>query len=300
MKILITGATNGMGKGVAKTLSEIDDQTHELILLCRSKELGLATIQEFTKSTGNTKVTMLLCDLTKLKEVKKTIEDLKSQHNYLDALFINAGIGYASKRVETEDGMDAHFQVNYLSQFMLTLNLLDLLERSKYGGRVIFNVTDIGEIFWDDLQLTQKWSYERGILQAMASKRMLFMQLQHLYANKQNPKIAFIGFKIHKTVWTNQLNIIPLYMKMMASLMRFFGTFISIAECGQIMAPLFTESKEISLTRSGKLFTLKKNEFVEIILNNTPDQKKLDNLWNISLELCNDKTTDLISKRLIP
>ena len=74
---------------------------------------------------------MVLCDLTKLSDVRKAIEEIHSQHETLDGLFVNAGLGYAAKRVETEDGMDPHFQVNYLSQFMLTLNLLDLLEKSE-------------------------------------------------------------------------------------------------------------------------------------------------------------------------
>jgi NAD(P)-dependent dehydrogenase (short-subunit alcohol dehydrogenase family) len=33
MKILVTGGTNGMGKGVAKVLAGIDNQNHEIILL---------------------------------------------------------------------------------------------------------------------------------------------------------------------------------------------------------------------------------------------------------------------------
>ncbi|MBU0713548.1 hypothetical protein KJ762_03135 [bacterium] len=51
MKILVTGGTNGMGKGVAKVLAGIDNQIHEVILLCRSKELGESTIKEIENST---------------------------------------------------------------------------------------------------------------------------------------------------------------------------------------------------------------------------------------------------------
>ena len=35
-----------MGKGVAKVLAGIDNQIHEVILLCRSKERGESTIKE--------------------------------------------------------------------------------------------------------------------------------------------------------------------------------------------------------------------------------------------------------------
>ena len=55
MKILVTGGTNGMGKGVAKVLAGIDNQNHEIILLGRSKELGEATIRELERSTMNKK-----------------------------------------------------------------------------------------------------------------------------------------------------------------------------------------------------------------------------------------------------
>ena len=128
MKILITGGTHGMGKGVAKILAGIDNQIHEVIILCRSKELGESLIKEFKNTTLNKKISIILCDLAKLSDVKKAINEIQSKHKFLDGIFINAGLGYAAKRVETEDGMDSHFQVNYLSQFMLTLNLLELLE----------------------------------------------------------------------------------------------------------------------------------------------------------------------------
>ena len=51
-------------------------------------------------------------------------------------------------------------------------------------------------------------------------------------------------------------------MKAMATVMKFFGTFISIEECGKIMAPLFPENQEESLKRSGKFITWKKNSFI--------------------------------------
>jgi hypothetical protein len=295
MKILITGATNGMGKGVAKVLAGIDNQIHEIILLGRSEELGEATIRELESSSGNKKLSFVLCDLAKLSDVRTAINEIQSKHKYLDCIFINAGLGYAAKRVETEDGMDSHFQVNYLSQFMLTLNLLNLLENSENGGRVIFNVTRGGKIFWDDIQMKDNWSFENGIHQAMVAKRIFLVRLHDLFKDVRGTKVSFIGFEINKTVWSNQLNIIPVSMRTMATVMRFFGTFISIEKCGMIMAPLFTENRDESFKKSGKFVTWKNNAFTgmkeeESIFN----QEIQERLWNISLELCRDeKTTDI-------
>ena len=300
MKVLVTGGTNGMGKGVAQVLAGIDDQLHEIIILCRSKERGEATIKELEATTKNNKISMILCDLTKLSEVRNAIKEIHSQHEFLDGLFVNAGLGYAAKRIETEDGLDPHFQVNYLSQFMLTLNLLDLLEKSEFGGRVIFNVTEGGEIFWDDMQMKKKWGYEDGIHQAMVAKRMFCDRMHNIYKKTNDSRVSFIGFQIEKTVWTNQINIIPFFMKTMATMMKFFGTFISIEECGTIMAPLFTESQEESLKNSGKFITWKNNKFTEMKQDDYATDKKLqDKLWNISLDLCKDEKTVQIAGKLI-
>jgi NAD(P)-dependent dehydrogenase (short-subunit alcohol dehydrogenase family) len=194
MKILITGGTNGMGKGVAKILAGLDDYNTEIIILCRSEKLGMETINEIESTTSNKKLSIVLCDLTKLSDVKGAVEEIQSKHDFLDCIFINAGIGYASKRIETENGMDSHFQVNYLSQFMLTLNLLNLLENSENAGKIIFNVTTVKDkIHWDDIQMKNSWGFEKGIHQAMVAKRMFLNKLHKLHRNKKDSKLSFMA-----------------------------------------------------------------------------------------------------------
>jgi len=88
-------------------------------------------------------------------------------------------------------------------------------------------------------------------------------------------------------------------MKIMATIMKFFGTFISIEKCGIILAPLFTESQTESLKRSGKFITWKNNEFIQMKEDESVfDREMQERLWKISLELCNDETTTKISDSL--
>jgi hypothetical protein len=299
VKIIITGGTNGMGKGVAKALAGMDNQKHEIIILCRSRELGVKVVSEIENSTSNNQVSIIQCDLAIMNDVSQAIKEIYSNHDHLDGIFINAGLGYAASRVETENGMDPHFQVNYLSQFYLVLNLLDLLYKSENGGRIIFNVFNRGSIFWDDLQMNTKWNYVNGVKQAMAAKRMFLYKLDHLYRAENNSRLSFVGFQIPKTVWSNQINIIPLPMRIMANVTKMFGSFISIEKCGEIMAPLFTEDQEDSFIKSGKLISWKSNRFVEI--EDTTQSVNLEaqeRLWKLSLELLADEKTNKISDYL--
>lgn len=54
---------------------------------------------------------------------------------------MNAGLG-VGKYWETVDGLDSHFQVNWLSQLHLALKLLPLLKKEP-GGRLVFMSSDM-------------------------------------------------------------------------------------------------------------------------------------------------------------
>jgi hypothetical protein len=88
-------------------------------------------------------------------------------------------------------------------------------------------------------------------------------------------------------------------MKTMAKMMKLFGTFISIDECGIIMSPLFTEKQEESIKKSGKFITWRKRKFVELEEDKAVFDKGMqDKLWKISLDLCKDEKTDQIAEKL--
>ncbi len=81
--------------------------------------------------------------------------------------------------------------------------------------------------------------------------------------------------------------------------MKLFGTFISIEKCGELITPLFTETQEESLKKSGKFITWKKNEFIDIKENSVVLNKEMqDRLWKVSLELCADESTNQIAENL--
>jgi NAD(P)-dependent dehydrogenase (short-subunit alcohol dehydrogenase family) len=88
------------------------------VILGRSAEQGKETCEELSRLASPERISFVRCDLTRLADVRAASAEIRTRCSRLDAVFVNAGVGYAARRVETVDGLMEHFQVNYLSQFM--------------------------------------------------------------------------------------------------------------------------------------------------------------------------------------
>ena len=91
--IAITGATDGLGKGLA---TELAPRGARLILHGRNEEKGQARIEELgPKASGE--LVWRLADLSSLDEVRNLAEALLEEDR-IDVLVNNAGIGTAGSR----------------------------------------------------------------------------------------------------------------------------------------------------------------------------------------------------------
>ena len=107
--ILVTGATDGLGRRVALELAE-----REATVLVHGRDRGRceATLEEVRRHTGRERSHYYVADLSSLDAVRGLAEQILSEHNRLDVLVNNAGI-IAREREETEDGYELTFTVNY-------------------------------------------------------------------------------------------------------------------------------------------------------------------------------------------
>ena len=91
MKAMITGASSGIGRDMAKILS---DKSYDLILVARNKE-ALETLKKELK----TKVEIFVVDLSDISKVKELYEKTKNEE--IDLLINNAGYGIFGSFDET-------------------------------------------------------------------------------------------------------------------------------------------------------------------------------------------------------
>jgi NAD(P)-dependent dehydrogenase (short-subunit alcohol dehydrogenase family) len=160
---LITGATDGLGRHVARDLAE---QGWTVLVHGRSPE----RVAEVLPGARG-----YVADLSSLAEVRRLADEVLAAESSLDVLVNNAGIGSAAGegRQESADGYELTFAVNYLSHFLLTLRLLDLV-----SGRIV-NVASAGQqaIDFDDVQLERGWSGTRAYCQSKLAQIMFTFSL---------------------------------------------------------------------------------------------------------------------------
>jgi NAD(P)-dependent dehydrogenase (short-subunit alcohol dehydrogenase family) len=151
--ILITGATDGMGRQLARDLAA---QGATLLLHGRDQARGEATLTEIRRATGNDRLKYYRADFASLDEVRELAQRITAEQKRLDVLVNNAGIGGSPDdrtRALSRDGYELRLAVNYLAPFLLTRSLLPLLQASA-PARIV-NVASVGQapIDFNDLML---------------------------------------------------------------------------------------------------------------------------------------------------
>ena len=143
MKALITGASSGMGKDMAKYLASLG---YDLIVVSRDKE-KLESIYKDEK----VKVTIIDMDLTDTDNCIKLHEMLKKEN--IDILINNAGFGDAGKFTKTNLDKELEMiDLNVKSYHVLTkLFLTDFVKRD-YGR--ILNVASIAGFMYGPYMAT--------------------------------------------------------------------------------------------------------------------------------------------------
>ena len=170
--ILITGATDGLGRELARR-AHADDW---YVLAHGRNEEKLERLAGELEG-----VRTLRADLASMAQVAALAGAVHDATDRLDVLVNNAGVGTAEPgagaRVESADGIELRFAVNYLAPYSLTRRLLGLL-RASAPARIV-NIASAGQAPLDfrDVMLERGYSGGRAYSQSKLALIMLTIDL---------------------------------------------------------------------------------------------------------------------------
>ncbi len=120
-RCIVTGATSGIGKEIARGLVE---RGASVAIVGRNPRKLAATVEELGGDVGT-----YTADLSELSDVRALAATLLEREPRIDVLVNNAGINLGNQ-LRTGDGLDPMLTTNYLAPWLLTTSLVDRLRES--------------------------------------------------------------------------------------------------------------------------------------------------------------------------
>jgi NAD(P)-dependent dehydrogenase (short-subunit alcohol dehydrogenase family) len=140
--IVVTGANGGLGSAIVKQIVQTPDisTTNQGIFIVRNAEKATTLTKILSSAAPSFQHDTVSIDLSQLSSVREGAEIINARVAQgtlppIRALVISAGFQELVTQTFTPDGFDMTFQVNYLSQFLLVLLLLQSLD--KEHGRIV-------------------------------------------------------------------------------------------------------------------------------------------------------------------
>ncbi|MET8046579.1 SDR family oxidoreductase [Streptosporangium sp. NPDC005286] len=195
-RALITGASDGMGLGMAARLAAAGA---DVLMPVRNPRKGENAIARIRQSLPNAKVSLRSLDLSSLTSIEALGDALREEGQPIHILINNAGVMTPPSRQTTADGFELQFGSNHLGHFALVGRILPLLRAGH--ARVTSQVSiaaNRGAINWDDLNWERGYNAMRAYQQSKIAFGLFGLELDRrsktygwgITSNLSHPGIA--------------------------------------------------------------------------------------------------------------
>ena len=260
-KIVITGATGGLGKELCFYLAYLNA---ELILINRNEGKATSLKNEIITKYNGAKVTLLYADFENINDVDKVCSELKIYD--IDIIIHNAAV-YAIERRIVGSGYLNVFQTNFVSPLYITNKLLPQLENT--GGKIVVVGSIAHNYLKTNINDIDCRTYKSDALSYGNSKRYLMFYHEQLLKNSAvsfslaHPGITFTSITNHYPDWLFRIIKYPMKVifmkKNVAALNILKGVFENTKE-GEWLSPLLFGIWGTPVVRKLKTATLAEKE----------------------------------------
>ncbi|KAJ5605218.1 hypothetical protein N7510_010372 [Penicillium lagena] len=139
-KVLVIGATSGIGKALATKLVENGTQ---VIVSGRRKE----ELDDFVQKHGDNKVKARVFDITHLDKIPQFASEVITEVPDLDCVFVNSGIqrpfDFSKPETVDLDILDQELITNYTSAVYLTKAFIPHLQKQQSQAAIVFTTSQM-------------------------------------------------------------------------------------------------------------------------------------------------------------
>ena len=136
--IIVTGASRGIGREIAKTLSRENNK----VIACYNNSEKEATILKEELEKENKKIDIIKGDISKREDCKKIVEYVINKYKKIDVLINNAGISTYNLFTDiTDEEWDRTINTNLNSVFYMSQETVKYMIKQKEGS--IINISSI-------------------------------------------------------------------------------------------------------------------------------------------------------------
>ncbi|MFO0685163.1 MAG: SDR family oxidoreductase [Sandaracinus sp.] len=209
-RVIVTGATAGVGKETARALVR---KGADVVVVGRDAKKIDETVRELRAEAKGSAVDAVRCDLSSLASVREAASELVERFPAIHVLVNNAGAVHMERSV-TKDGFETTFQSNHLGPYVLTRRLLPKLLAGTSPTRTarIVNVASVvhsrGVIDFSDLQTERAAYVGLGVYSRTKLMNVLFtyalarrLRSHHVTANCLHPGVIASGFGHNNGGW---------------------------------------------------------------------------------------------------
>lgn len=176
---IVTGANSGMGMATVEALS---DEGAKVIMLCRSEKRGKEALQKLSEKKDR-QLELMLCDLGDYDSIRSFVSQVKEKYKKIDVLVNNAGF-ISLDRQETKEGLERQFGINHVGHFLLTTELISMMDKGSRIVNVASGAHKTGKIHFDDINLTKGYNVIKGYSQSKLANVLFTRELARRLKDK--------------------------------------------------------------------------------------------------------------------